>query len=197
MKQGETPSRRGLDWAEIRERLLREQAGLEVARSAAELEHELKARATTLARTERASTEGLDRQHLAFWIGQARCAVDLALVGGVVTPRWVTPLPTAPRRLSRVIQVQGTIVPVADLIEVLGVKPHDQTSTKRAVLLSLGSRHLALLTHRAEEIIRLDPDRLSSPGRDASGFIRGLAPDLTLVLDGEALLSSLTAGPLM
>ncbi|MDF1565787.1 MAG: chemotaxis protein CheW [Deltaproteobacteria bacterium] len=189
-------ARRTIDWDTIRARILEQKNELDhQTLSAAEIDRELRARAIKLARTERVAIEDRGREHLAFWIGRSRCAIDLALVGGVVTPRWITTLPTAPKRLSRVIQVQGVIVPVADLVEVLGVKADAEVEYRRAVLLKHGSRHLAILTHRAEDIVRLELDTLSSPERDAAGFIRGIAPDMTIVLDGETLLSSLNAAP--
>jgi purine-binding chemotaxis protein CheW len=130
---------------------------------------------------------------LVFAVGSERYALPATQVHEIRPLGWLTPLPGTPAFLAGLINVRGRIVPVVDLRPLLGMPSTDGPSMS-VVLVAYRSGDVGILvtdrptvrTLRAAELTDPPPGSLS--GIDSSG-IRGLTPDMVIVLDAERLLA--------
>ena len=124
---------------------------------------------------------------LAFELGGQRCAIRAAGVQRVLRAVAVLPLPGAPPIVSGIVNVQGTIVPVLDIRQKLGLPPRPLRHTDRLVLISQSERLLAIPVDRVAGLERVAArDMEPSPGSLSSRHVSGvakLAGGLALIYD--------------
>ena len=135
---------------------------------------------------------GLDL--FAFVHAGIRLALDTRSVARILRPRPLTAIPSAPPHLSHVFYEAGRVVSIADVSLLLGrnICPRDGA---RIVLLEGSSRWLGVCTESVLGPIRCDSSRLGAPSPNLdpriARSVRGVADDMTVVLDGVALVDSL------
>jgi purine-binding chemotaxis protein CheW len=105
----------------------------------------------------------------------------------------LTRLPSAPAFVAGLVNVRGRIVPVLDLRPLFGL-PAPPGTARSIVLVASGRGSIGVLATDQPEVRRL-PDlaltRLPAgtpPGLDPM-FVRGVTPDMVVVLDAEPLLA--------
>jgi purine-binding chemotaxis protein CheW len=180
-----------LDWEALKKRAA---SPLQTALSAGELERVYAERAAALAQgtTLEVQSRGLDL--FAFVHAGIRLALDTTSVVRILRPRPLTAVPGAPPHLSHVFYEAGRIVSIADVSLLLGRGncPHDGA---RIVLLEGSGFWLGICTESVLGPLRCDAARLGapSPNLDAriARSVRGVADDMTVVLDGVALVDTL------
>jgi purine-binding chemotaxis protein CheW len=162
--------------------------------SAAQRDAVFACRAEELA--EMAPGEGQDDdtlEVLVFALGREQYAFPATQVHEVRPVGWLTRLPGTPAFLAGLVNVRGRIVPVLDLRPVLGIAIDDSPSMS-VVLVSHRNADVGLLVTdrptvrplRASDLREPPPGPLS--GIDSS-CVRGITPDLMIVLDAERLLA--------
>jgi purine-binding chemotaxis protein CheW len=130
---------------------------------------------------------------LVFSLGRELYALPATQVHEVRPLGWLTPLPGTPAFLAGLINVRGRIVPVVDLRPLLGIATDDGPSMS-VVLVSYRGGDVGLLVTDRPKVRPLRVADLTEPppgplsGIDPS-CVRGITPDLTIVLDAEHLLS--------
>ncbi len=151
-------------------------------------------RAVALARSSVKAADASQWTFLCFSHAERTFAVELSSVLRVLRARRLTRIPGAPRHLERVFQESGRIVAALDASALFGssVAPNGK---EPMVLLSSGESWLGVRATRVVGTRTFAMDRLSAPtgdlGGDAAHWVCGIAHDLTIVLDGKALVRSL------
>jgi len=130
---------------------------------------------------------------LVFTIGQEQYALPNEHVVEVRPANSITALGGAPAFVAGLTNTRGKIVPVLDLRPLFGIPP--AAAGPRAVVLMVSPRGSVGLLVNGQPAVRqlrsteLGPLPAGSPkGLDAA-FVRGVTPELIVVLDGPRLLA--------
>ncbi|HLZ31836.1 MAG TPA: chemotaxis protein CheW [Chloroflexota bacterium] len=133
---------------------------------------------------------------LVFSLGRESYALPATQVHEVRPLGGLTPLPGTPAFLAGLINVRGRIVPVVDLRPLLGLASDACSPSMSVVLVGNRSGDVGLLVTDRPTVRPLRAANLTEPppgplaGLDPS-CVRGITPDLTIVLDAERLLSDI------
>jgi chemotaxis signal transduction protein len=151
-------------------------------------------RARALARADAGESRVPGVPLLSFSHGERRFAVELSSVLRVLRPRRLTRIPNAPRSHDHVFYEDGRIVAALDASALLGA-PIPADGTEPILLLGaegaiLGVRATRVLGPKHFELEQLRPPSSDLEKRTAR-CIRGIASDLTIILDGSALTRTL------
>ncbi|SMC20808.1 purine-binding chemotaxis protein CheW [Desulfacinum hydrothermale DSM 13146] len=152
----------------------------------------LRERAKALAGTKKgAAKEGDD--FLVFSVAGERFGLRAGFVREVVRVEGMTRLPGVPSHVLGVVNVRGEIIPVADLMGLLGTGATPPESVDRVLILAGGDVVLGLAVDEVEGMHRIDGRKLqpapSSLGESTPPAVVGLTPDRILVVDARELLS--------
>ncbi len=180
-----------LDWEALKKRAA---SPLQAALSTSELERVYAERAAALAQSSALELESSGLDLFAFAHAGIKLALETTSVLRILRPRPLTAVPGAPRHLGHVFYEAGRIVSVADVSLLLG--RHDcPRDGARIVLLEGSGRWLGICTESVLGPMRCDSSRLGAPSPNLdpriAGSVRGVADDMTVVLDGMALVDSL------
>ena len=130
---------------------------------------------------------------LVFELGQERYAFPNDQVREVRPLTAVTALGRTPAFIAGLTNVRGKVVPVLDLRSLFGVRDSSGSPTT-LVLLQSPRGPVGLLASGQPAVYQLRTSELSvlpaglPPGVDA-GYVRGITPELIIVLDGQRLLA--------
>lgn len=102
-------------------------------------------------------------------LGEATFAIDLRQVREVFEPESITPVPGMPTALVGITNLRGTVLPLADVREALGVSPANRP--KYAVVVHHGTQQIGILVEAIPEIgtIQLDDQAPPSTRTSAKG----------------------------
>jgi purine-binding chemotaxis protein CheW len=108
-----------------------------------------------------------------FALGERTLGVPASIVRELLRAVAVTGLPGAPRGVDGVIDVRGTLIPVLDLSERLGVAPRPIRSTDQLLICDVTVGPLAV---RADRVIELRATGTEGvpPGAEADAIVRSL-----------------------
>jgi purine-binding chemotaxis protein CheW len=183
-----------IDWDAVRSRLAAVEAALGHAELSDDQREAIFARRAEALAAPSTSAEPADAfQALVFSLGDAWYAVPSWQVREVRTLGQLTPLPGAPTFIAGLVNVRGRVVPALDLAPLFGLPATDETP--QAIMLLSGSRgDVAVLTSEQPTLRWLqDGDLGPLPPGGPSGLdptaVRGVTPDLVIVLDGVRLLA--------
>jgi len=155
-------------------------------------------RAEALARAGRVDREETGAHLLAFVHGSMSFAVEPGAVLRVLSSRKLTRIPGAPRHLDRVIYDGGRVVSVLHPVALFGQSDTQPEDSEAVLLLEREGRRLGVRATRVVGPRQLDVDRLGPPSAalepSIASCVKGIAEDLTVVLDGTALLRALRQG---
>lgn len=184
-----------IDWANVRARLQEGDKALQEADSvaASRMQSVFRERAIQLAGVSREGVaEGCPM--LIFSLGEQRYAVELRLVAEVVHLPRCTPVPGGPPALLGVINHRGEAKSVMDLGWILNQLPSSSPTEGFFLLLHEADRQLRVRVDAADEVRRMDLEKLASPPAFSAGpaarFVKGVHPDGTIVLSVEAILDN-------
>ncbi len=130
-----------------------------------------------------------------FRIDEHRLAVPASVVREIVAAVAVTALPAAPAGIAGVIDVRGELAPVYDLRVRFGRSARRLRASEHFILAHVGGRLVALRVDRAEEMIDLPDEEISTPSGESAAFaqlsgVARQADGLVLIQDLEAFLST-------
>ena len=170
-----------VDWSALRDRLGR---GSDVETSIEELERIFEERADSLAKLADSGKSVVGSPVFRFSLGAANFAIELEYTRTIVTPRWVTRIPHAPKHLTYLTHVGGRVVSLLRLDQFMDVPGVTSTPTEYLMLEHQGIR-LGVAATMLHGIDRIDLGDLNPAGQNAGGdLLKGVANDMTLVLDG-------------
>lgn len=182
---------RNLNWDELKERL---NSSFEHELSREELDRLFAERAESLAKRASKETKAQGSPIFRFSLGVAKFAVELGYVRTIVTPRWITRIPGAPKHLSSVTHIGGRIVSLLRLDELLEVSGVDG-SPRRFLLLEHKGARLGVAASELHGLDLLDLNDLNAASQTVGGeLLRGVGNDMTLVLDGARTISDMRTG---
>jgi purine-binding chemotaxis protein CheW len=150
-------------------------------------------RAEALAATPPADTSVDAFEALVFALGRERYAFPRTQVREVRPPGELTALPGAPAFIAGLVNVRGRIVAVLDLRVLFGARP-DSAVVQSLVLVAHPRGDVAILaTGRPSVQMLLTAGMGQLPAGVPAGldpaYVRGVTPDLVIVLDAEHLLA--------
>lgn len=183
-----------IDWAAVRQRLGATEAVLTRSElTEAQREAIFARRAAALAQPPPAETPSDALEVLVFALDDERYAFPSAQVREVRLLDRLTPLPSTPAFVAGLINVRGRVLPVLDLRPLFGLRA-DRTAAQTVLLLSSHHGDVGVLATnrptvhwlRQSELTELPDEALAGVHPD---WIRGVTPELLVVLDAERVLS--------
>ena len=120
---------------------------------------------------------------LTFQLAGQEYSLDIMSVREIRSWTRATPLPHAPACMRGVINLRGTVLPVMDLGERLGLPPRAQSDRAVIIVVTHGESMTGLLVDAVSDIIALTRDDLQPPPDMANGATTGMVSALTLIDD--------------
>lgn len=111
-----------------------------------------------------------------FWLGDSEFAVSVSYLQEVVNaPSHYTAIPLAPEFLKGLFNLRGSIVPVIDLRQLLGLKNKTLTETQKVAIIELDGSHIGLLFDRTGEVFNDNQEERSDfEINDSTSVISGV-----------------------
>ncbi len=100
---------------------------------------------------------------LTFQLFDQEYALDIMFVREIRGWTCATPLPHAPHYMKGVINLRGTVLPVMDLGERLGMEPRKHGDRNVIIVVKHGKTMTGLLVDAVSDIIALTPEDLQPP----------------------------------
>lgn len=118
---------------------------------------------------------------LTFQLAEQEYSLDIMSVREIRGWTKTTPLPHAPSYMKGVINLRGTVLPVMDLSERLGLKPQKQTDRNVIIVVNHDDIMTGLLVDAVSDIIALTADDLQPPPEMQASTSPNVVSSLTLI----------------
>ncbi|MDW3221885.1 MAG: chemotaxis protein CheW [Paracoccaceae bacterium] len=118
---------------------------------------------------------------LTFQLADQEYSLDIMSVREIRGWTRTTPLPHAPSYMKGVINLRGTVLPVMDLSERLGLEPQKQTDRNVIIVVNHDDVMTGLLVDAVSDIIALTADDLQPPPEMQPGSTSNVVSSLTLI----------------
>jgi purine-binding chemotaxis protein CheW len=124
-------------------------------------------------------------------VGNERYALGLGHVLGIDNSTEPTPVPGVPGFWLGLVNVHGTLYPVLDLREYLGIAPTPVDERRKLVLVRGAGLEVGLLVDEASDVTWIRRDAIGPPPNVSRGrrVIEGVTAEMVAMLDVEALLA--------
>ncbi len=159
----------------------------------AEAAQVLQRRARALAQVPPAEEGGTAVPVVVFALGQETYGIEATCVENIYPLEDLTPVPCTPDFVAGIVNLRGRILSVVDLHRFLGLEYTATGEEARVIAVHAAGLEVGLLASevRAVRTMRLDDlqPALPTTTRVAAGYTRGVAADMVVLLDLEALLS--------
>ncbi len=120
---------------------------------------------------------------LTFQLSDQEYSLDIMCVREIRGWTRATPLPHAPKYMKGVINLRGTVLPVMDLAQRLGLPVTDHTDRNVIIVVKHEDTMSGLLVDAVSDIIALTQDDLQQPPDAATGSSPGVIKSITLLDD--------------
>lgn len=120
---------------------------------------------------------------LTFELSDQEYSLDIMCVREIRGWTRATPLPHAPSFMKGVINLRGTVLPVMDLAERLGLPVREKTERNVIIVVKHGDAMTGLLVDAVSDIIALTEEDLQPPPDSTPGQGSGVIKSLTLIDD--------------
>ncbi|MFT6674182.1 MAG: purine-binding chemotaxis protein CheW [Sulfitobacter sp.] len=120
---------------------------------------------------------------LTFQLADQEYSLDIMSVREIRGWTRATPLPHAPQFMKGVINLRGTVLPVMDLAQRLGLPAREQNDRNVIIVVKHEDSMTGLLVDAVSDIIALTSDDLQPPPELSSGTASGVISALTLIDD--------------
>ena len=120
---------------------------------------------------------------LTFQLAEQEYALDIMSVREIRGWTRATPLPHAPHYMKGVINLRGTVLPVMDLGERLGLPARQQSERNVIIVVKYGDAMTGLLVDAVSDIITLTVDDLQPPPDMVGIGSANVVSNLTLIDD--------------
>lgn len=140
------------------------------------------------------TTDGHDLDGIvAFAIDGQRFALPLPSVLRVIPVVEITPLPNAPVVIMGIVNIHGTVIPVADMRRRMGMAPRGQLLGDKLIIVKTPARTLALTADEVAGVAKssgrfIAAHEVAPNLKHIKGVVK-LADGLTLIHDIDAFLS--------
>jgi purine-binding chemotaxis protein CheW len=136
------------------------------------------------------------RQLLVFSLGKEKYAMDVRVLKRIVWVGDITPVPGVPKHILGIINLQGDIVSVVDLKQLLGLQT--QKAPRPCIMVtSAGGMDVGFMVDSADDLIDLPSRSIDLPlitvEREYAEFLEGEArvhETLVAILDYERIMGS-------
>lgn len=126
------------------------------------------------------SAPPVEREFVAFRVGEQELCVDILVVREIRGWSEATPLPHAPNYVRGVINLRGVVLPIIDLGCRLGLAATRAGERHVIIVTQIGAQQVGLLVDGVSDILTVADDRLQPTPEIAAGasraFVRGLLP---------------------
>ena len=166
---------------------------IEITDDAADIERVLEERARALARVPAAENHNNEIELVVLALGAERYGVDILQVQSIQARPGLARVPGLPAFWAGLVNLRGRLYPVLNLRRFLALAGEPAEGGK-VVVVAGGDLSVALWVDDVLEIRRVLLDEISAPLADAATAaqrghgVRGVTPDLLVVLDLEVLL---------
>ncbi|GGX64315.1 chemotaxis protein CheW [Tateyamaria omphalii] len=123
------------------------------------------------------------KELLTFRLSDQEYALDIMTVREIRGWTRATPMPLAPSFMRGVINLRGTVLPIMDLAERLGLPEADQGERNVIVVVQLNGSTIGLLVNSVSDIITRDADELQTPPDATVQDDRNVIDAITLLND--------------
>ncbi len=118
---------------------------------------------------------------LTFKLADQEYSLDIMSVREIRGWTRTTPLPHAPSYMKGVINLRGTVLPVMDLSQRLGLKPREHTDRNVIIVVKHEDVMTGLLVDAVSDIIALTADDLQPPPDMQASSSPNVVSSLTLI----------------
>ena len=118
---------------------------------------------------------------LSFRVGEQEYSVDIMSVREIRGWTRATSLPHSPAYVRGVINLRGTVLPVIDLAQRLGLPSGEITDRNVIIVVHIGDRTVGLLVEAVSDILSIPQDELSPPPELAADRSQTFINALTIV----------------
>ena len=118
---------------------------------------------------------------LTFQLADQEYSLDIMSVREIRGWTQTTPLPHAPSYMKGVINLRGTVLPVMDLSQRLGLKPNEHSDRNVIIVVSHEGTMTGLLVDAVSDIIAITEHDLQPPPEVQAGSIPNVVSSLTLI----------------
>lgn len=126
------------------------------------------------------SPGGTEVELLSFDLRNQEYCVDIMSVREIRRWTHATSLPHSPAYVRGVINLRGTVLPVIDLGQRLGLAPADTAERTVIIVVSVGGRTFGLLVDAVSDILTIPAGDLAPPP-DLADSTQSFVSDLTIV----------------
>lgn len=138
-------------------------------------------------------------QVLEFSIAGQACLLGIDWVREVRSLGELLPVPLAPAQLLGLVQLRGQMLPVLDLVRLLGLTAHVAGGAQRLLVIGREAPAFGVPATEVNALRQLSPEQAEHRARPLEALrpeiVRGITPDGHLWLDGARLLAlHLSAG---
>jgi purine-binding chemotaxis protein CheW len=160
--------------------------------SADEVSLILQQRALDLARAPAPAEEGTRIRIVIFAIGDERYAIPAEFVEAINLLEELTPVPCTPNFVAGIVNIRGRILSVLDIHRLLGLEKVQIDDDTQIIAVSAAGLEVGLLVNQVHAVRHLLLEELEpalpTTTPIAAEYTRGVTPDMTVLLDLEALL---------
>ncbi|WP_300030369.1 chemotaxis protein CheW [uncultured Roseobacter sp.] len=118
---------------------------------------------------------------LTFQLADQEYSLDIMSVREIRGWTQTTPLPHAPSYMKGVINLRGTVLPVMDLSQRLGLKAREHSDRNVIIVVNHEDTMTGLLVDAVSDIIAITDDDLQPPPEVQSGSLPNVVSSLTLI----------------
>jgi len=128
-------------------------------------------------------------------VGNSLFGIDIEKVQGIEKKMDVTPVPNTPKLIRGISNLRGSVVPIINLYEKLGMSNYGNDSEKTYIITRIGELLVGFMVDSVAEIVELNdgslidvPQIVKDEGTSYIQFVLNVNKQLVLVLDVDEIL---------
>ena len=128
-------------------------------------------------------------------VGNSLFGIDIEKVQGIEKKMDVTPVPNTPKLIRGISNLRGSVVPIINLHEKLGMDNNENDSEKTYIITRIGELLVGFMVDSVAEIVELNdgslidvPQIVKDEGTSYIQFVLNVNKQLVLVLDVDEIL---------
>jgi purine-binding chemotaxis protein CheW len=128
-------------------------------------------------------------------VGNSLFGIDIEKVKGIEKKMDVTPVPNTPKLIRGISNLRGSVVPIINLHEKLGMVNNENDSEKTYIITRIGELLVGFMVDSVAEIVELNdgslidvPQIVKDEGTSYIQFVLNVNKQLVLVLDVDEIL---------
>ena len=149
---------------------------------------------SNLAHADQNEARDVKRQFLSFSLGDQAYAIAIEHVREITGMQRFTPVPDVPSFVRGVINLRGTIVPILEIRQRLGLPTYDYTNRSCIVVVDLDGAPIGLLVDSVQEVANIASSQIEHPPRfdtsPSAKFLEGIGKvgeDIRFILNIDAI----------